>query len=334
MFILSVIAITVVMLITQINPITIVQESFSVPKIKASGQVMGIVEIAERNEQLTVSKDDLTQEIIAPNKLIQPKTPIKKDVYMAPPDITANSAVAFDLNSRKILYEKNGDVISSIASITKLMTALVVLEQKPDFTKEYVIDKEDRREGGRIFLFWGDRVTIDDLLHASLVGSGNTETIALVHSLGMTEADFVSKMNAKAAQLGLRKTTFADPVGLSPQNTSTAYELIEIAAAAFAQPKIQKAVLSDSYTLTTKQGKTRLIESTDNLLKTEKDYQILGGKTGYLGSAGFCFVGKFQNKDLQNDIISVILGSSGVDLRFSETEQLVNWVYENYVWSK
>jgi len=315
----------------QLSPMAIARDSIVAPKPAMPGQVMGVVIINERQESVGPAVLSAVRSVV-PAYPQEPSVPLLKNIHQSPPEVSATSAVVFDIDSRKVLYEKNPDVISAIASITKLMTALVALELRPNFDSEYVVTDDDRREGGRIYLFRGDRVTIDDLFHASLVGSGNSETIALVHSLGMTEADFVDKMNAKAVSLGLRQTTFADPVGLDARNTSTAYELIEIVRAALAQEKIRGAVTRDSYTLTTQQGSTRIIESTDALLSTASNYQVVGGKTGYIGSAGFCFVGKFKDKAGEHPIVSVVLGSQSVTSRFSETDALVRWAYENHEW--
>ena len=330
MFVVTIIIAIVIAVSVQFSPAAFVRDAFASVKPEMSGQVLGLVEINGRDEQLNAAR--AVDVAPPPLAVSRSATPIRKSVYQAPPEISANSATVFDLASRKILYEKNPDEIAPIASISKLMTALVVLDQQTDFSAEYVMQTQDRREGGRIFLFWGDRVTLNDLFHASLVGSGNSETIAMIHALGMSESDFVAKMNAKAAVLGLRKTTFVDPIGLNDHNTSTAYELIEIARAALAQEKIRQTVLQNRYVFTTKQGKTRVIESTDALLGENPAYRLMGGKTGYITSAGFCFVGKFRDANNEHDLISVVLGSQSLASRFSETDALVRWAYENYTW--
>lgn len=332
MFILTAIITIAGLLFINISSPVAARDEFNVPKPLASGQVMGVMAINSRQESIAPLNPEAVRPAL-PAYPSQPPVPVLKTAHQSPPAVSASSAVVFDVNSRKVLYDKNPDEISAIASITKLMTALVALEQKPDFSSVYTVARGDRREGGRIFLFLGDRVTIDDLFHAILVGSGNSETIALVHALGMTEADFVAKMNAKAASLGLRKTTFADPVGLDERNTSTAYELIEIVRAAMAQERIRQAVTQASYTFTTEQGSRRVIESTDTLLTEDSDYHVIGGKTGYIGSAGFCFVGKFTDQNGTRPLVSVVLGSHSVTSRFSETDALVRWAYENYEWA-
>lgn len=318
----------------QINPLTAVQgffisdsQAFTPEQQSIEGQVMGISEAADNefNQATTsVSESEL------PVAEIKDTTPIRKLESSDAPEITAKSAVVIDIESDKKLFSKNPDEVSSIASITKLVTALVVLVLEPDFSQEYTIQLEDRREGGRIFLFQGDGVTIEDLFNISLVGSANTATIALVRALEQTEQDFVMKMNAKVEELGLEKTVFVDPIGLSSNNKSTAYEVAKIVEVALTKEEIQEAVVQDKYILKTKQGKTKIIENTDNLLKEKNGYEVLGGKTGYLGSAGFCFAGKFSEDG--HEIVSVILGSQGEDSRFTETDELVKWVYESYVW--
>ncbi|PIR93506.1 hypothetical protein COT99_00350 [Candidatus Falkowbacteria bacterium CG10_big_fil_rev_8_21_14_0_10_43_10] len=331
MLIIPAVIIIIALSILQINPLTAVRDNFITPDSQAvvlgeqnnEGIVMGVSEAADG--ALPVQST-----AILPASGEKDITPFKKGVHMAEPEISASSAIVIDAASQKVLMEKNADGPSSIASITKLITALVALDHQPDFAGEYTMREEDRRDGGRINLFWGDKISIEDLFNASLVGSDNTATIALVHALGFSEPEFVAKMNEKAGELGLKNTNFVDPIGLSSNNKSTAREVAKIIEAALAREKIQQTVIQNKYILKTKQGKARTIESTDILLNKKNGYEILGGKTGYLGSAGFCFAGKF--KEYEQEIISVVLGSEGVDLRFSETDELVRWAYENYVW--
>ncbi|MFA5318348.1 MAG: serine hydrolase [Patescibacteria group bacterium] len=336
MVIISTVIAIIILTVTQTNPILFVRDNFFIGKSQAG--VLGVSEENEINkiqEGVTITSNQIVEdEELSNNGLpeagFRDARPIKKFNTAEEPDITARSAVAIDVKTKKVLFDKNATEISSIASITKLMTAMVALGQNPDFNKQYIVKDTDRRDGGRIFVFQGDIVTTEDLFNISLVGSANTATIALVHSIGMTEQEFVVKMNEKARELGLEKTNFADPVGLSANNKSTAFEIAEILDAALANDKIRETVLQKNYVLQTGQGKQRLIETTDNLLSEKNDYKILGGKTGYLGSAGFCFTGKFSHND--HEIITVVLGSDGVDLRFSDTDKLVSWVYDNYIW--
>lgn len=309
------------------------------PQPKPSADVLGVMERGGEGRAASSARAASEAEVneaayrsLLPQAENRDASPVLEHGAVPAPELTAQAAAVFDVKSKKVLYEKNPERLSSLASITKLMTALVVMDQKPDFSEEYVMQSEDRREGGRIYLYNGDRVTRGDLFNAMLVGSANTATMALVHSLGLTEEQFVRKMNEKAYALGLRKTTFADPVGLNPDNRSTAFEVIELTRTALATAAIQQAVLQDRYVLTTKQGAQRVIASTDQLLDDTADFAIAGGKTGYLGEAGYCFTGRFSDENGEREIITVVLGSATVTTRFSETAALVEWTYDNYAW--
>jgi len=217
----------------------------------------------------------------------------------------------------------------AIASITKLATALVFLENNPGWDELYTITREDRREGGRIYLYLGDQVFVEDLFYLSLVGSANTATAALVSSTGMSEEEFVKKMNRKVFDLGLIKTSFKDPIGLSVENVSTAREVAILAVAGLKKKEIQNAVLTREYNFTTKQGKRRNVKNTDSLLEnfSVPGVDIIGGKTGYNEKADFCFVGQFKKGD--RNIVSVVLGTDNVYQRFEQTRYLVNKIFKN-----
>ncbi|MCF7820457.1 MAG: serine hydrolase [Candidatus Pacebacteria bacterium] len=244
------------------------------------------------------------------------------------PEIVSSRYAVLEPKAKLFLTEENSQEAQPIASITKLMTALVVLDFSPDWEKVYQIRREDRREGGRIYLFLGDRVKIEDLFSLSLVGSANTATAALVNSLGVSEKEFVDLMNLKAKSLGLKNTNFADPVGLSPQNISTAREVAVLAKEALSQEKIIKSLEMSSIVFTTEQGQSREVDSTDLLLEEDfsDNLEFKGGKTGYLPEAGYCFVAKFNHLE-QGEIIVSVLGSKTVLSRFSDALTLANFSY-------
>lgn len=245
----------------------------------------------------------------------------------------ATSGLAMDLTNQDILFAKNSDQLWSIASITKLITAMVFLDRNPGWDKTYEVKKADRREGGKIYLFPGDKVKVKDLFYLSLVGSGNSETISLVNSTGLTEAEFVVEMNKKMQTLGMTHTVFFDAVGLNDKNVSTAFEVAKIAAIALEMPDINKTTLTRKFELVTEAGRKKTIYSTDELLglTLPDEIKLLGGKTGHTDKAGYCFVSRFSNMD-GNRIISVILGGADNDSRFTETKHLVEWTYNSYRW--
>lgn len=297
---------------------------------KESGVVMGtmekIMDLPVRAHDFFYPQNNLPESedrIINPAKI--------ENAYNFEAEI--QSGVAIDIQTGDILWEKSANDKRPIASISKLMTALVFLDHNPGWEEVYKIKKEDRREGGKIFLYFGDEVKVKDLFHTSLIGSANTATIALVNSTGMEESVFVEKMNEKAKEVGFLNTSFKDPVGLSDENFSTALEVAKLAKIAFRQEDIARASLLKEYEFSTLGGRKIQIHSTDYLLENfpENGINIIGGKTGYIESAGFCFTGKFKNSQ-NKEIISVVLGAESNEFRFLETKNLVGWVFANYKW--
>lgn len=258
---------------------------------------------------------------------------IKRNLAAPAIDLPADKAAVLSDDGRVFFFGKNANDIQPIASITKLMTALVFLENNPGWETTYVIGRDDMIEGGKLNLFRGEEIKLRDIFKTSLIASDNGATMALVHASGLTEEEFVKKMNEKALMLGLVDTNFQDPIGLSDDNVSTAREVALLAKEALAKPEITEATESKSYRFTTLDGREKMVESTDYLLFDPEDnqFQVIGGKTGYTDKAGYCFVGRF--KDLNGrEIISVVLNSSGKNDRFRESKSLVKWVFDNYTW--
>lgn len=256
---------------------------------------------------------------------------IKPLAEAAYPEISAGKAAVLSTSDRLFFFQKDSSSAQPIASITKLMTALVFLDEKLAWDKEYVISEQDMIEGGRLNLFPGDRVRLDDLFKTSLIASDNGATIALVHASGLSEDEFVAKMNAKALSLGLLKTSFADPIGLSDQNLSTARDVAILAQEALSRPEIKKVVSLSEYSYETLSGRRKKIESTDYLLFVEdkQGLKAAGGKTGYTDEAGYCFVGKFIGAG-GREFVSVVLNSADKNSRFKESRDLVLSIMQNY----
>jgi D-alanyl-D-alanine carboxypeptidase len=166
-----------------------------------------------------------------------------------------------------------------------------------------------------------------------LVGSANSATMALVNATGLTPDDFVARMNERAAGMGLTRTSFVDPIGLSGYNVSTAGEVTRLAAAALDVKEIGEATLTNRYDFTTAGGRKVSVTNTDSLLDIfpQNGLRITGGKTGYTESAGYCFTGRFTDAG-SNEIVSAVLGTGAPNLRFSQTRGLVEWVYGAYDW--
>ena len=249
-------------------------------------------------------------------------------------DLAVGSGVAIDCSTGAVLFQKNSDRPKPIASITKLMTALVFLEHNPGWDRVYQLRDEDRRGGSKEYLVPGEKIKVKDLFYLSLVASGNTETVALVNSTGLGLVNFVAKMNEKAAELGLAHTVFKDPVGLDKGNVSTALEVAKLAQTVFTLDDIRQASITKKHKFTTLAGNKITVDNTDKLLDefaASPQIKIVGGKTGYTDEAGGCLASKFTNQQ-GKQIISVVLGGADRSSRFSETKDLVEWTYENYSW--
>lgn len=260
-----------------------------------------------------------------------PIIPQKKENIEKEPELVGSGTV-IDVESGKILFEKNSKDQVSIASISKLANALVFLDQNPNFEDFYKIKSSDILEGGRIYMGIGEEVTLKDLFHLSLVSSDNSAAKAMAEAVNIDEKSYVEKMNLKMKELGLENTGFVDPVGLSQFNVSNAVEVAKLANFALSDSRIKEAVSTPKYTVKTKKGRMFTVYNTDNLLSKDiEGMKIIGGKTGYINAAGYCFVGKFIN-DAGNEIVSVVLGSNGISYRFEENEMIAKWAYNNYIW--
>jgi D-alanyl-D-alanine carboxypeptidase len=258
-------------------------------------------------------------------------------------ETSAKSTIIIDVETGKILYEKNANQVLPIASLTKLMTALVFLNSRSGSTRNSTqIDWEeivtlipqDQAEGATLFVNAGEKIKVKDLFYSMLVGSANNATKALIRSTGLTQGEFVEQMNQKAKDLELENTRFTEPTGLDPKNVSTTYEIALLAKKAFENEKIREATVMEKYIFRTAGAEIQhTIKNTDKLLKTflnQDSYKILAGKTGYLEEAGYCLISEVEKDG--HRIIGVILGSEKEEVRFLEMKGLVWWVFENYKW--
>jgi|GEM_PF-512740 D-alanyl-D-alanine carboxypeptidase (penicillin-binding protein 5/6) len=238
------------------------------------------------------------------------------------------SAILIDANTGERLLEQNADEQQAIASISKLMAALVFLDHNPGWDEEYTVRKSDIRNGNKANIHPGERLSVRDVFYDALVASDNIAVIGLVNLTGLTEDQFVDQMNIRALSMGLKDTVFNDPTGLANGNVSTAAEVAVFARQAFLQADIHEAVLTNSHTLTILPDTKRRITNTDDMLDGDLEQTIiLGGKTGYIEKAGYCFVGNFIRN--QQEVISVVLGAKSRQDRFTETAKILDWYYND-----
>jgi D-alanyl-D-alanine carboxypeptidase len=255
----------------------------------------------------------------------------EKNSQIEQPEINSRAYFIFDPDLDYVFAASNTEEVLPIASLTKLVNALVFAGLNSDWDVIYEITEDDYVEGGRRNLFIGDKVGVNDLFNLALIASDNSAAMCLVKLSGKKESEYIELMNKKAWELGLAKTRFADPVGLSHQNVSTAREIAYLLKAAYAEKKIEQAIISPSYEFKTKQGREVKANNTNFLLKGSQSGIIsAGGKTGYNEAAGYCFVGEFA--DNKKSVISVILGGDNVYSRITEAKKLAVWVFQNFTW--
>ena len=244
--------------------------------------------------------------------------------------INADAAVVWDVRSQSAIFSQRANEQHAIASITKLMTALVFLEHNPGWDSVYEIKSTDLETGGKLYL--GEKVKVRDLFSAMLVGSDNTAAAALTSATGLSRADFVKAMNRKALDLGLSQTNFIDPIGLE-KNMSNALEVAKLTKAALDNLEIARAVASPEIEFSTVSGEKKKFSSTNYLLNSfsETGMQIIGGKTGHTDVAGYCLAAKFSDS-AGHTTISVVLGAESEADRFSETAKLARFAYRYFKW--
>jgi D-alanyl-D-alanine endopeptidase (penicillin-binding protein 7) len=263
----------------------------------------------------------------------RPVAVYKKD---GTPNIQAQAAVVVDLSSGEELLAKNADEVRPIASISKLMATLVIVEKGLDLDGITTMQEDDRRiasGGARSRLPVGMQFTNRDLLHAALMASDNRAVPALGRAVGWTPAELVAQMNAKAKALGLKNTHFEDPVGLSPGNTSTARDLVGLLKAASKNSIITEITQKKTYVAhpVGKPGWTIEYTNTDVIARTGR-FEVLTGKTGYTDLALYCLA--IAVKMLTDrPVAMVFLGAVGKMTRFGDFSRVAQWLVERR-WSK
>lgn len=238
-------------------------------------------------------------------------------------DFRAKSALLYNPNTDTIAFEQNGFARVPIASITKLMTAMVALDYGISWETPVSINPDEYVIGSRLQLFAGEQVTMRDLFYASLLGSANNATLAYVRQLNVPNDEFVQAMNRKAIELGLEQTRFVEVTGLDKENVSTAYEVAKMANAAFNKyPAIKLATSAPTYSFTVPAtGRQHTIKNPNKNITSELQ-PYLGSKTGYLYEAGYCLV--VQGTGAYEDRIAVILGSLAEEWHLVDIDRILH----------
>ncbi|MGU7775157.1 D-alanyl-D-alanine endopeptidase [Burkholderia sp. MR1-5-21] len=248
-------------------------------------------------------------------------------LHDTPDALALRSSVAYvvDQNTSEPLFDKNSHAVVPIASITKLMTSMVVLDSKLPLTDQIEVTDEDRdyEKGTGSRLSVGSVLSRDDMLHIALMASENRAAAALSRYYPGGRPAFIAAMNAKAKALGMTDTHFENSTGLSSQNVSSARDLVKMVDAAYQYPLIRKFSTDRSYEVNT--GKRNLAyNSTNALIRGNGSWDIGLQKTGFINEAGECLV--MQATIHGRPMVIVLLDSYGKYSRFADAARLRNWL--------
>ncbi|MFA5052410.1 MAG: RlpA-like double-psi beta-barrel domain-containing protein, partial [Patescibacteria group bacterium] len=249
----------------------------------------------------------------APPAPAKPKAPV----------ISSKAAIAVNVATGDVLYEKNSSQVLPVASLTKIVSAMVFLDTNTPWDTVVAYEAGDNAIGSKLYVSPGETMTVKDLYYAGLVGSANNAVNALARSTGLTRAEFVQRMNDKAAVLGLKDTHFTDPTGLDPTNVSSVADYAKIAVAALKDFRILQGTTMPVYSFTTINiGQAHTIKNQNKMIGSS--WYITGMKTGYLDEALYCLMVKARaSRESSPDVVTIVLGSATDSQRYAETNALI-----------
>lgn len=264
----------------------------------------------------------------------KPAEPLAKDKNNFVGSSTAASAVVIDTKTKAVLFSKNISEVRPLASITKLMTAMVLLDSGIDFSSTTIITSSDIQDDHHINA--GEKFTLEDLWHVALIGSSNSAINALVRNSGMPKEKFVGLMNEKAKELKLTSARFDEPTGLSEKNMANALDTAKMLIDALKFDKIYTTVQTGEYYAHPLNIKTPRRIWTTNWLLTNwipNNFKVenIAGKTGFIEDSGYNFAVSLTSEK-KHTISVVVFGANSNEARFSEARDLAQWTFGHYLW--
>lgn len=248
------------------------------------------------------------------------------DIDENEPKLNSREVVVIDRNSKRIIYGKQENKRVAMASTTKIMTAIVVIENANLEDEVTVSAKAAGIGGSRLGLKKDDKVSVKNLLYGLMLRSGNDAAVALAEFVGGSVEGFAEKMNEKAKKLNLQNTHFVTPHGLDdPEHYTTAYELALLTDYAMENEIFAKIVGTKNYTVTIN-GYSKDLNNTNELLGYLDG--VRGVKTGFTNNAGRCLVTCTKRGDFE--IITVVLGADTKKIRTADSIKLIEYTYKNY----
>jgi D-alanyl-D-alanine endopeptidase (penicillin-binding protein 7) len=242
----------------------------------------------------------------------------------SPAALRSSAVMILDPAKQEVLFEKNAESVMPIASLTKLMTAMVIVESKQDMDEMVTVTQADvdRLKHSSSRLRVGTQLTRTAMLHIALMSSENRAASALGRNYPGGLPAFVAAMNAKAAALGMTRTRYVEPTGLSSDNVSTAQDLSKLVVAAQRQPLIRAYSTDHDYTI--RQGRLSTAYRNTNRLISNASWDIGLQKTGYINEAGRCMVLHAKIKD--RVVVMVFLDAQGKFSRAADANRVRAWL--------
>lgn len=239
-------------------------------------------------------------------------------------DLKSSVALVVDQDTKEVLFSKNDNAVLPIASITKLMTGLLISEARLPMEEMITITQADvdTEKGSSSRLTVGTELSRGELLHLALMASENRAAHALGRTYPGGLANFVYLMNARAKTLGMNDTSYVEPTGLSSKNQSSAHDLATLVNFAYGYPMLRELSTSTGYQVAV--GRRTLQYNNTNRLVKNPDWDIGLQKTGYISEAGQCLV--MQAKVAGRKLIMVFLDSAGKLSRIADAERVKHWV--------
>ncbi len=239
------------------------------------------------------------------------------------PDFRAAAAIVYNPETGETLFSENAEQLRPMASITKVMTAAVFLEDNPDMEREVVVQRADVRRASTTYIRAGYKLRVGDLLNLLLIASDNAAARVLARVSSFGAQGFIDRMNTKALELGLTSTSYADPSGLLAANVSSALDLAKLITHVSSDERIASIMQKPAYSFQV--GKrTVQVRSTNQLVKAG-DVDVQAGKTGFTSSAGYCLATLLRLPQ-GSPIAVVVLGAKSSASRFWDTRHLFNWL--------
>ena len=239
------------------------------------------------------------------------------------PLLRAAAGIIYDKDHKTVLWESNMHEKRSIASLTKIMTAVTFINDDPDLDQRVGITRADLKNASVTYLRAGELVTFRDLLYLTLVASDNAAARVLARTSEGGTAAFVERMNEFAVNLGLTNSHYVEPSGLDASNVSSAYDLSNLITHATEDERLSPILRTDQYPVRTS-GRGFTIYSTNRLLGFT-GVDVVGAKTGFISKAGYCLATMLRVPQ-GSQIAVVVLGAANSALRFHEAQHLLNWV--------